>query len=82
MKLGGSLVNVPQKSKKRFDIFQTFSPFSRVQFYLINCTPENGLSIRNKSSFYNEFFSIFVERYHMTLLISLSYMVDSRAIDK
>jgi hypothetical protein len=40
------------------------SLFSRVQLilytftdlYIINCTLENGLTIRNKSSFYNKFF--------------------------
>jgi hypothetical protein len=38
MKLGGSLGNVPQKMKNlllKLDIFQTVSPFSRVQFILI-----------------------------------------------
>jgi hypothetical protein len=38
----------------------------------MNCTLENELTARNIPSFYNKFFN-FVERYLVTLLISLSY---------
>jgi hypothetical protein len=40
MKLGGSLGNVPHKNEK----------------LVINCTLENGLAVRNTSSFYKKFF--------------------------
>jgi hypothetical protein len=55
MKLGGSLGNVPQKMKNlvlKLDIFWTVSPFLRVLIVLsINCTLENGLTVRNTQSY-------------------------------
>jgi hypothetical protein len=40
----------------------------------INCTLENGLTVRNIIEFFiTNFFSIFVERYLVTLLISINY---------
>jgi hypothetical protein len=41
--------------------------------YQYNCTLQNGLKDGNRFSFYNKFFTIFVERYLVTLLIALDY---------
>jgi hypothetical protein len=52
MKLGGSLGNVLQKLKNLV-----------INLYCINFTLENGLAVRNVSSFYKVFFFlIFVKR--------------------
>jgi hypothetical protein len=64
MELGVSLCNVPQKLKKlviNLDIFWT-----------VNITLENEITVQDISSFYKKFFSIFMDRYLVTLLISLS----------
>jgi hypothetical protein len=54
MKLGGSLGNVPQKkNEKKIQFITTICNL------VLNCTLENGLTVRNISSFYNKFF-IFV----------------------
>jgi hypothetical protein len=47
IKLGRSLGNVPQKLKKKKLVIKT-------------CTLENGLTVRNISSFYNEYFFSFL----------------------
>jgi hypothetical protein len=44
----------------------------RYSFTSINCTLENGLTVRNILSFYNKFFFHFCGRYLVTLLISWS----------
>jgi hypothetical protein len=59
MKLGGSLGNVPQKNEKLV-----------LLIYSMDCTLENGLAVRNISSFYKKFF-IFLWNV-VTLLISLN----------
>jgi hypothetical protein len=78
MNLGGSLGKVPQKMKnllEKLDIFRTVSPFSRIKFIniqFINCTLENRPAVRNISSCITSF-SFLVERYLVTLLISLNH---------
>jgi hypothetical protein len=44
---------------------------------LLYCTLKNGLTVRNKSSFYNKFFSILCKRYLVTLLSYCEYVPSS-----
>jgi hypothetical protein len=54
---GGSLGNVPQKMKNFFIKTRYTKPNDF--FTSINCTLENGPTVRNISSFYNKFFIFF-----------------------
>jgi hypothetical protein len=79
MKLGGSLGDVPQNLKKNLlknsiyygllVHFQEYNIYFKYNLYSINCTLENGLTVRNISSFHYKFFSFFVERYLVTLQV-------------
>jgi hypothetical protein len=46
-------------------------------FTSINCTLENGLTVRNISSFYNKLFTFFVQRYLMILQIYSLFLFET-----
>jgi hypothetical protein len=56
-----------------FQVYNLYFITLYLYYNSINFTLENGLTVRNISSLYNFFFSIVVECYLVTLLISLSY---------